>query len=320
MLIDRETPAHPEPRVRARSCSELAGAGASRGRRTNSTSSRRSSCSRSCSSGCSCRCCARRRPASPPPTRTCWRSWRRLPAAADRARVPRARQAEVDLHRQAARSMVERSAPAASTPTTRRRWRRPGGCPRSIRTCRTSRSARAEGRRIRQAFIAPAGLRAAGGRLFADRAAHHGAPLRAMRACCAAFARRARHAPGDRRRGVRRGAAAVSADQRRTAKVINFGLIYGMSPFGLARNLGIERSAAQRYIERYLRAIPACERFMDDTRAQARERGYVETVFGRRLYLPDIRSRQPRSCASTPSAAPSTRRCRAPRPTSSSAR
>jgi DNA polymerase-1 len=82
----------------------------------------------------------------------------------------------------------------------------------------------------------------------------------------------------------------VTADQRRTAKVINFGLIYGMSPFGLARNLGIERSAAQAYVERYFQRYPGVRRFMDNTRTQARERGYVETVFGRRLYLPDIRS------------------------------
>src|SRR2546430_16733822 len=83
---------------------------------------------------------------------------------------------------------------------------------------------------------------------------------------------------------------AVTADHRRTAKVINFGLIYGMSPFGLARNLGIERSAAQQYVERYFRRYPGVKRFMDETRAQARQIGYVETGFGRRLYLPDIRS------------------------------
>jgi len=83
----------------------------------------------------------------------------------------------------------------------------------------------------------------------------------------------------------------VSLDQRRSAKAINFGLIYGMSAFGLARQLGIERSAAQRYVDLYFQRYPGVRRFMDDTRAQARERGYVETVFGRRLYLPDIRSR-----------------------------
>ena len=82
----------------------------------------------------------------------------------------------------------------------------------------------------------------------------------------------------------------MSADQRRTAKTINFGLIYGMSAFGLARNLGIDRGAAAQYVERYFQRYPGVKRFMDNTRAQARERGYVETVFGRRLYLPDIRS------------------------------
>jgi len=85
----------------------------------------------------------------------------------------------------------------------------------------------------------------------------------------------------------------VSADQRRTAKVINFGLIYGMSAFGLARNLGIERGAAAQYVERYFQRYPGVRRFMENTRQQARELGYVETVFGRRLYLPDIRSGNP---------------------------
>ena len=69
--------------------------------------------------------------------------------------------------------------------------------------------------------------------------------------------------------------------------------MYGMSAFGLARNLGIERSAAQQYVERYFQRYPSVRRFMDNMRAQARELGYVETVFGRRLYLPDIRSGNP---------------------------
>ena len=84
---------------------------------------------------------------------------------------------------------------------------------------------------------------------------------------------------------------AVTPDQRRAAKAINFGLIYGMSAFGLARQLGIERGAAQAYVDRYFERYPGVKRYMDETRAQAREAGYVETVFGRRLYLPDIRSR-----------------------------
>jgi DNA polymerase-1 len=85
--------------------------------------------------------------------------------------------------------------------------------------------------------------------------------------------------------------AEVTADQRRAAKAINFGLIYGMSAFGLARQLGIERGAAQKYVDLYFQRYPGVKRYMDETRARAREQGFVETVAGRRLYLPDIRSR-----------------------------
>jgi DNA polymerase-1 len=84
---------------------------------------------------------------------------------------------------------------------------------------------------------------------------------------------------------------AVSADQRRSAKAINFGLIYGMSAFGLARQLGIGRGDAQRYVDLYFERYPGVKRYMDETRRQARETGFVETVFGRRLYLPEIQSR-----------------------------
>ncbi|MDR2164249.1 MAG: DNA polymerase I [Zoogloeaceae bacterium] len=82
----------------------------------------------------------------------------------------------------------------------------------------------------------------------------------------------------------------VGADQRRVAKTINFGLIYGMSAFGLARNLGISRTDAQRYIERYFARYPGVARYMDAIREKARTLGYVETVFGRRLALPEIQS------------------------------
>jgi DNA polymerase-1 len=82
----------------------------------------------------------------------------------------------------------------------------------------------------------------------------------------------------------------VSSEQRRYAKVINFGLIYGMSSFGLARNLGIETKAAASYIERYFQRYPGVKTYMDETRLSAKSRGYVETVFGRRLYLPEINS------------------------------
>ena len=82
----------------------------------------------------------------------------------------------------------------------------------------------------------------------------------------------------------------VTSEQRRYAKVINFGLIYGMSAFGLAGNLGIERSAAASYMDKYFARYPGVAQYMERTRAEAREQGYVETVFGRRLWLPDIRS------------------------------
>jgi DNA polymerase I len=148
---------------------------------------------------------------------------------------------------------------------------------------------RAEGRRIRQAFIAPPGcvLLAADYSQIELRIMAH---LSGDESLQAAFAED---------RDVHQATAAevfevapdaVTPDQRRTAKVINFGLIYGMSPFGLARNLGIERSAATRYVERYFQRYPGSKRFMDETRVKARALGYVETVFGRRLYLPDIRS------------------------------
>jgi DNA polymerase-1 len=80
----------------------------------------------------------------------------------------------------------------------------------------------------------------------------------------------------------------VTDEQRRAAKAINFGLIYGMSAFGLSRQLGIERGAAQDYVDRYFARYPGVKAFMDETRARARERGYVETLFKRRLYVPEI--------------------------------
>jgi DNA polymerase-1 len=83
----------------------------------------------------------------------------------------------------------------------------------------------------------------------------------------------------------------VTNDQRRSAKAINFGLIYGMSAFGLAKQLGVERGTAQEYIDLYFDRYPGVRSFMDNIREQAHEVGYVETVFGRRLYLPEINSR-----------------------------
>ncbi len=82
----------------------------------------------------------------------------------------------------------------------------------------------------------------------------------------------------------------VTADQRRSAKAINFGLIYGMSAFGLGKQLGIERAQAQRYVDLYFQRYPGVKAYMESTRERARQQGYVETLFGRRLYLPDIKA------------------------------
>ena len=85
---------------------------------------------------------------------------------------------------------------------------------------------------------------------------------------------------------------AVSDDQRRSAKAINFGLIYGMSAFGLARQLEVDRGSAQAYIDTYFSRYPGVLEFMDDTKEEAKKRGFVETIFGRRLYLPDINAKR----------------------------
>ncbi|MGH8165718.1 MAG: DNA polymerase, partial [Woeseiaceae bacterium] len=87
--------------------------------------------------------------------------------------------------------------------------------------------------------------------------------------------------------------AAVTADHRRAAKAINFGLMYGMSAFGLAKQLGIARGEAQEYVNLYFDRYPGVKAFMDNTRQDARQKGYVETLFGRRLYLPEINDRNP---------------------------
>jgi len=148
-----------------------------------------------------------------------------------------------------------------------------------------------EGRRIRQAFIAPAGhvLLAADYSQIELRIMAH---LSGDAGLLDAFAHD---------RDIHQATAAevfgapapdqVTPEQRRAAKAINFGLIYGMSAFGLARQLGIERGAAQKYVDLYFQRYPGVKRYMDETRATAREQGFVETVFGRRLYLPEINSR-----------------------------
>ncbi len=148
----------------------------------------------------------------------------------------------------------------------------------------------AEGRRIRQAFVAPRGRRL----VAAD---YSQIELRIMA-----------HLSGDEGlntafehdQDIHRATASevfgvaldeVSDDQRRSAKAINFGLIYGMSAFGLGRQLGISRTLAQDYIDRYFERYPGVKAYMERTRAQAHDDGYVETLFGRRLYLPEINSK-----------------------------
>jgi DNA polymerase-1 len=147
-----------------------------------------------------------------------------------------------------------------------------------------------EGRRIRQAFIAPKGqvLLAADYSQIELRIMAHLSGDEGLRN---AFV-----AEGDIHRATAAEVfdvepAKVTDDQRRAAKAINFGLIYGMSAFGLARQLGIERQAAQEYVGRYFGRYPGVREYMERTRALARKQGFVETLFGRRLYLPDINSR-----------------------------
>ncbi len=146
-----------------------------------------------------------------------------------------------------------------------------------------------EGRRVREAFVAPPGhvLASADYSQIELRIMAH---LSADEALLNAFAQGldVHRATAAEVFGV--ALDAVSPEQRRYAKVINFGLIYGMSGFGLAKALGIDNTAAKNYIQRYFERFAGVKRYMDDTRDQAKARGYVETVFGRRLVLPEINS------------------------------
>ena len=146
----------------------------------------------------------------------------------------------------------------------------------------------AEGRRIREAFIADQGnvIVSADYSQIELRIMAHLSQDKGLLSAFAAGEDVHRHTAAEIF-GVE--SAAVSSEQRRYAKVINFGLIYGMSAFGLASQLGIERGAAQQYMERYFLRYPGVKAYMDRTRESAKALGYVETVFGRRLYLPEIR-------------------------------
>jgi len=150
----------------------------------------------------------------------------------------------------------------------------------------------AAGRRIRECFIAPPGSKI----LSAD---YSQIELRIMAHLSGDESLRRAFREGE---DVHRATAAevfglplsqVDSDQRRVAKVINFGLIYGMSSFGVAQNLGIDRGTAQTYVETYFARYPGVKRYMDETREKARAQGYVETVFGRRLWLPELKSGAP---------------------------
>ena len=146
-----------------------------------------------------------------------------------------------------------------------------------------------EGRRVREAFIAPPGhvvMSADYSQIELRLMAHISGDPNLTRAFTEGMD--VHRATAGEVFGVE--PAQVSSEQRRYAKTINFGLIYGMSAFGLAANLGIERSAATAYIERYFARYPDVKRYMDETRAAAKAKGYVETVFGRRLWLPEINS------------------------------
>ncbi len=147
----------------------------------------------------------------------------------------------------------------------------------------------AEGRKVREAFVAPAGHVIASAdysqielRIMAH-LSHDEALLRAFHEGLDVHKATAAEVFGVP-------LAQVSSEQRRYAKTINFGLIYGMSAFGLAKSLGIDNTAAKNYITRYFERFAGVKRYMDETRLQAKTQGYVETVMGRRLYLPEINS------------------------------
>jgi DNA polymerase-1 len=148
----------------------------------------------------------------------------------------------------------------------------------------------AEGRRIREAFVAADGCKILAldySQIELRIMAH----LSADESLLNAFARGLDVHRSTAAEVFETGLEEVSAEQRRAAKAINFGLIYGMSAFGLGKQLNISRNEAQQYVDTYFERYPGVKRYMEETKQLAREQGYVETVFGRRLYLPDINAR-----------------------------
>ncbi|WP_122427870.1 DNA polymerase I [Pseudomonas viridiflava] len=150
----------------------------------------------------------------------------------------------------------------------------------------------AEGRRIRQAFVAPKGYKLLAAdysqielRIMAHLAQDEGL-LHAFRNDLDVHRATAAEVFGVELENV-------TNDMRRSAKAINFGLIYGMSAFGLAKQIGVDRKQSQAYVDRYFARYPGVLDYMERTRAQAAEQGFVETIFGRRLYLPDINAKNP---------------------------
>jgi dienelactone hydrolase len=247
-----------------------------------------SSWAKSSSTSSACRWSRKPPPARAAPTKRCWKSWPKTtrcpPRSWSTARLSKLKGTYTDKLAQLANprtGRVHTHYAQAVAVTGRLSSNDPNLQNIPIRT--------AEGRRVREAFVAPAGCVIAS-------ADYSQIELRIMA-----------HISGDEPcwqglhegMDVHRATAAevfgvapdqVSSEQRRYAKVINFGLIYGMSSFGLARALGIDNTAAKNYIDRYFQRYPGVKRYMDDTRAQAKAQGYVETVFGRRLYLPEINS------------------------------
>jgi DNA polymerase I-like protein with 3'-5' exonuclease and polymerase domains len=282
-----------------------------------STSARRSSSATSCSARWGCPAAPRRRPASGRPPRRCSRtSPPGPPAAAQDRRLAPADQTQVDLYRRPAglrqpeTKRVHTSYALAATTTGRLSSSDPNLQNIPVRT--------AEGRKIRTAFIATPGnkLISADYSQIELRVLAHIADIPQLKP---GFCRRRRHPRDDGVGNVRRAGRGHAVDVRRRAKAINFGIIYGISAFGLANQLSIERGRPATTSRSISSASPASATTWIRRKAFARDNGYVETIFGRRIALSGNHARPTRRCARSTNAPRSTRRSRAPPPTSSAA-